>query len=329
MHTPLIMTRKRQLENQARTLIALVVGLALIVLSPRASALVINGENATSNYRFTSGFPSSPVLNTSGSFVASGYDLSGVGWGTESTRNYTMINSQYFLYATHYPPATAEMFFYSSSNGVVTYTIDTAFSLTLEYPFATPGNHLKSDLSVGRLTTTLNPVDNITVYPILNRPTGAEYLGLNLLVYGWSAAVGTGVINGLGPQNLYWNNNTPAIAADDVLNTLLIFDNLNDTYMMTFTQGAAAGEARVEGGDSGSPSFVPWNGGLALVGIHSAVNGSTSFDTFLPSYLPSLQTNGITFQTVPEPSIVWLAGLAGIALIMTSSRSRVAKPSPF
>jgi len=323
------MTRRRQLENQARILIVLVAGLALILLSPKASALVINGENATNNYRFTSGFPSSPVPNTSGSFVASGYDLSGVGWGTDSTRGYTMINSQYFLYATHYPPATADMFFYSSSNGVVTYTIDTTFSLTLEYPFASPGNHLKSDLAVGRLTTTLNPAHNITNYPVLTLGTGAQYLGLNLLVYGWSAAVGTGVINGLGPQNLYWNNGTPNIAADDVLNTATNFDNLNDTFMMTFTQGAGAGEAVVEIGDSGSPSFVPWNGGLALVGIHSALNGLTSFDTFLPAYLPSLQNNGIIFQTVPEPSSVWLAGLAGMALIMTSRRARVAKPSPF
>lgn len=295
---------------------------------PGAKALVINGENAADNYRFETGtYPGSPVPNTSGSFLAAGYDLSGVGWGTNSTRSYVMISNQYFLYATHYPPADANMYFYSDADdGVVLYTIDTSFSLNvptydpnvatyLEYPYAAPGNHLKSDISVGRLTTAIDPADGIASYPILDLPSGADYIGLNLLVYGWSAAVGTGVIDGLGALDLYSDNGTPGLASDDYVNAS---DGLADTFVMSFTQGAGDGEARLEGGDSGSPSFVIWNGGLALVGIHSAVDGLTNYDTFLPAYLNSLSNGGVTFSTVPEPAALWL--LAGIGFAWMAGR---------
>ncbi|MEI8311588.1 MAG: PEP-CTERM sorting domain-containing protein [Verrucomicrobiota bacterium] len=295
----------------------------LLAFCPLANALIINGENATDNYRFASGYPGTPIQNTNPAFVAAGYDLSGVGWGTNASRSYVMISDQYFVFATHYPPADANMYFFSPTNGRVLYSIDGSFSLTLEYPFASPGNHLKTDLSVGRLTAAINTADNIVSYPILDLPTN-DYLNLNLLVYGWDAAVGTGVINGLGPENIYWDNNTPHNAADDVLNTISNFDNLNDTYMMSFTQGAGAGEALLQGGDSGSPTFVPWNGSLALVGTHTAVEGATSYDTFIPAYTESLTTNGIPFSTVPEPSACFLifAGLGGIASIRRLIKSR-------
>jgi hypothetical protein len=300
---------------------------------PEAFALVINGENAAENYRFETGsYPGSPVPNTSGSFIASGYDLSGVGWGTNSTRSYVMISDQYFLYATHYPPTDTNMYFYSDAeDGVVLYTIDTSFNLNipaynpdsakyLEYPYAATGNHLKSDISVGRLLTPIDPSDGIASYPILDLPSAADYIGLDLLVYGWSAAVGTGVIDGLGALDLYNANGTPGLASDDYVNSP---DGLADTLVMIFTQGVGDGEARLEGGDSGSPSFALWNGSLALVGIHSAVDGSTNYDAFLPAYLDSLSSGGVTFSTVPEPTALWLLGGIGFTWVAARrSRSR-------
>jgi hypothetical protein len=295
-----------------------------VLLAPLAAeALIVNDENADANYRFEAGtYPGSPVPNDSPSYIAAGYDLSGVGWGSNSTQSFTMINDQYFVYATHYPPPSSTMNFYSPTNGLVTYTIDTTFNLALEYPFAEDGNHLKSDLSIGRLTTNLDPADNIAFYPILDLPTGNDYLGQDLLVYGWSAAVGTGTIDGLGSVNLYWDANTPDDPADDVLNTETNFDNLADTFVMSFTQGAAPGEALLQLGDSGSPSFVIWNGSLALVGVHSAVDGLTSYDSFLPAYLNVLETAGIAFTTVPEPSVTGLMGAA--VFFMASRRGRKA-----
>lgn len=299
----------------------LAIGAVLVTFLTTAPAIIINGENPETNYRFQDGtYPSAPIPNASPDFLGAGYDLSGVGWGSNSTQSFTMINDQYFVYATHYPPPDTTIHFYSPTNGLVTYTIDTSFSLAMEYPLQSPGNHLKSDLAIGRLTTTLNPEDNIAFYPILDLPTTGDYLNLDLLVYGWSAAVGTGTIDSLGSVNLYWDAGTPGVSEDDVLNTEENSDTLNDTFVMSFTQGAGPNEALLEIGDSGSPSFVVWNGALALVGVHSAVSGSTNYDAFLPAYLEALQAAGISFTTVPEPSGLWLMG--GALLFMASRRGR-------
>ncbi len=310
-----------------RTLSAALVALAGGFLLPQASiALIINGENAEDNYRFESGYPGAPVPNTSPNFFAAGYDLSGVGWGTDSTQSFTMISDQYFVFATHYQPPNSSIFFYSpADNAVVSYTIDTTFSLAMEYPLQAPGDHLKSDLSIGRLTTPIDPGDAIAFYPVLDLPTSGDYVGLDLLVYGWSAAVGTGVIGALGTENLYWNAGTPAVASDDVLNTGTNFDLLDDTILMAFTQGAGAGEALLQLGDSGSPSFVAWNGSLALVGVHSAVSGSTNLDAFIPAYLEQISGAGIPVSTVPEPSTLLLLGCVGF-VTLAARRGRRAAP---
>lgn len=292
----------------------------LLLFSPAANALIINGENAEDNYRFASGYPGSPILNTSPNFVAAGYDLSGVGWGNNQDQSFVMISDQYFLFATHYPPSTTMSFYSPATSGVVSYAIDTGYSFALEYPYPAPGNHLKSDLSIGRLTTAINPADQIAFYPVLDLPTAGDYIGRDLLVYGWTAAVGTGEIDGVGAVNLYWDANTPGDASDDVLNTPENFDELDDTIVMAFTQGAGAGEALVQGGDSGSPSFVIWNGSLALVGLHSAVEGSTSYDTFLPAYLDSLISAGVPVTTVPEPAT---SGILGLGILVTLAARRV------
>lgn len=310
-----------------RTLSAALVAFAGGFLVPLAShALVINGENAEDNYRFESGYPGSPVPNTSPNFVAAGYDLSGVGWGSNSSQSFTMISDQYFVFATHYPPPNSSIFFYSpADNAVVSYTIDTTFSLALEYPLQDTGDHLKSDLSIGRLTTAIDPSDDIAFYPILDLPTVGDYAGQDLLVYGWSAAVGTGVIDEFGGVNLYWDATTPDDASDDVLNTETNFDALDDTFVMTFVQGAGAGEALLQGGDSGSPSFVVWNGSLALVGVHSAVSGSTNLDAFIPAYLSQLADEGIPITTVPEPTTLLLLGCAGFVTLAARRGRRGAR----
>lgn len=294
--------------------------LGLLMLPAVSHALVVNGENAENHYRFEAGtYPSNPVPNGSPNFIAAGFDLSGVGWGSNPSQSFTMICDQYFVFATHYPPPNSTIYFYSPTKGVVSYTIDTSFNLPLEYPLAAEGNHLKSDLSIGRLTTPLNPDDEITFYPILNLPDQKDYLNLDLLVYGKDAAVGTGRLGGIVSLNLYSNAGTPGRASDDVLNSGSNSDNLPDTLAMYYIRGAGTNSALLEVGDSGSPTFAIVDGSLALVGIHSAVAGSINYDVFLPAYLGSLQSAGI-FSTVPEPSVIWLAG--GGWLFMVSRRGR-------
>ena len=72
-----------------------------------ALALEVTGYSATVNDRFTSGFPTSPVPNTSGSFVGAAYDWSGIGWSTtiyaaSSYKGLALLSPRHFLTAQHY-----------------------------------------------------------------------------------------------------------------------------------------------------------------------------------------------------------------------------------
>ena len=85
------------------------------------------------------------------------------------------------------------------------------------------------------------------------------------------------------------------------------------------------GEALLQGGDSGSPTFVEWHGQLALVGTHSAVGSgggvSYSFDNFIPLHLAQMDALGIDFTTVPEPSRALLLLLGACALLRRRHRA--------
>ena len=75
--------------------------------SGRVFALDVTGYSATANDRFTSGFPTNPVPNTSGSFVGAAYDWSGVGWSAaDATKGFGFITPQHYLVARHYGGAS-------------------------------------------------------------------------------------------------------------------------------------------------------------------------------------------------------------------------------
>jgi hypothetical protein len=98
---------------------------------------------------------------------------------------------------------------------------------------------------------------------------------------------------------------------------------------MQMDYDSVTGEAQGQGGDSGSPSFVISAGTLALVGVHSAINGSPppdlTFDSFIPPFIGQLDTfmagTGFTITAVPEPAA--LAAWAGaVALVVIIRRRR-------
>ena len=80
-----------------------------------------------------------------------------------------------------------------------------------------------------------------------------------------------------------------------------------------------------EGGDSSSPTFIPWHGSLALVGTHSVtgtISGTPySIDNFIPIYLDQMDTFGIEFSVVPEPSRFLLLLLGACALLRRRHRA--------
>jgi hypothetical protein len=299
--------------------------LSVLTLS-NAQAVTIIGYNATTHDRFSSGYATAPVPNASGSFIGAGLDFSGVGWNPAlTTQSFTMISDEYFVFSSHYAPGSSISFFsptlYAANPGnpasaIVTYSVS-----GVRHRLNSPITGRPSDFSVGKLSTAISAAHGIGAYPILQYPSTADYLGLPLVVYGHG---------GLSTSN------SPRIGTN-TLDGFIHYDLNNDTIDETFAFGFSAsasptGEARLQGGDSGSPSFTVFNGSLALLGTHSAIGTISgvdySFDNFVPIYLSQMAPLGIEFSVVPEPSRALLL-MFGLLVVLTgrqtSARSRRAR----
>lgn len=284
------------------------------LLSRAAMAVTIVNYSPAQFDRFSSGYPSSPVPNTDPSFIGLNYDWSGVGWSAaDSTQSFAMINDQYFVYADHYGSATSISFFSPALSAVVPMAVDTSYSFQ---PLSkTLG--IAGDLRIGRLAAPISSALGITSYPVLLLDTLSAYLGQPLFVYGHgptgmdSTRIGTNVIDYLG----------------EISGT-----GFARSYAVGYDFGSSpTGEAMLQGGDSGSPLFVPWYGSLALVGIHTGIDSvnvpPSSYDTFIPDYLDSISSqasqDNFSFETVPEPSCALLLMMGLFQLIWCRSRLRV------
>jgi len=87
-------------------------------------------------------------------------------------------------------------------------------------------------------------------------------------------------------------------------------------------------------GDSGAPTFTPFEGRLTVLGVHWAITqgnpllieGDSSIDSFLPEYITGmngvLSAKGQTITAVPELSTVHML-LVGLVLGSLLSRSKL------
>jgi hypothetical protein len=282
----------------------IIIAFALLA-APAVQALTIVGYDSATNDRFTSGYPSSPVENTSLSFLGAGYDLSGVGWNPGNTsQSFAMISDEYFVYANHYGPGSTMNFYSPTQNSVVTYGVS---GTTYNFTF----NGQTSDFAIGKLSSALNPVDGITSYPILDLPFTSDYLGLPALIYGHGS-------------------NGPRLGANTV-DVVLPYNFPggigNDSYGIGYSYNSSqTGDSMFEGGDSSSPTFIPWYGTLALVGTHS-ITGTISdtpysIDNLIAVYVDQMTTQGIDFSVVPEPSRAVLLLVGACALLRRRHRER-------
>lgn len=291
--------------------------IAIAVLAhATAEAVTIVGYNAAAHDRFSSGYATAPVPNTSPSFIGGGYNLSGVGWNPSlPTQSFAMISDEYFVYASHYAPGSSISFFspalYAADPGnpaaaIVSYAVSGTV-----HRMNSPITGAPSDFSIGKLSTALNPAHGLSWYPILDLSTLGDYVGLPLIVYGHG---------GSGSTRLGTNN------IDGFIHYDLDGNMVDDTFAYGYDFDAGpAGEAQLQGGDSGSPSFVPWHGYLAIVGTHSAIGTIDdvfySFDNFIPIYLDQMTGAGIEFSIVPEPSRMTLLAAALAAAMLRRRRT--------
>ena len=288
---------------------------AIAAVSQPSSALVVNGYSSDRHDRFSSGYPASPVVNPN--FLASSYDLSGIGWSTTSSqKSVAMISPQHFVASAHYKPDNSLGFL--NRDGVLKeYTLTgVAYSSTTVKLGPTT---YTSDLVLGTLASPIPDADKISYYPVPMAPTLDWYLGKELLVYGSTARMGRNTIDSFGivwvPPN---NNHTQCMAYD--------YDAVN---------GFSPDEAGASTGDSGSPAFMAWEGQLGVLGTHFAVGVPSggvwnTYDSFIPAYVSQLNDAmsptgySVTTILVPEPGTLLLLCAGSLIAVLRRRRRRTA-----
>jgi len=264
------------MKRGSMTLGPVVAGTALFALAllPTVSfGLVVNGYSSAVNDRFSSGYTApvtSPVANSDPTFVGKGYDWSGVGWlSYDLTGSVALLGPQFFLYANHYyvPPVDSTVQFSPANNVVKSYVVAAA-------PDGRSGA-LAGDLAIGKLTAPIPASDGIHYYPILFKGySGSAYIGLDLLLYGKSARIGTNTVSGTVTASLP--------------------NEASATYLEYAFDSTTQGQAHLEVGDSGSPSFIilPGSPGtLYLAGDHAgALDASHDADSMPALYLDKVST---------------------------------------
>jgi hypothetical protein len=241
-----------------------------------------------------------------GAFIAAAFDLSGVGRSGEHWA--TMVSDSYFLSANHYHPGIGSTVTFWESNDLA----GTSHSYTVA-----SGQRIGStDLWVGRLAGAA--AASIARYAIPVFPSEIGYLGQIVYSYGKDHRVGRNVIEGIA-----------TVAVDGSTGRTLWFDYDNNDL-----PSVGGDETFLQGGDSGSSSFIARDSELFLTGIHWAITdefpgfeGEYWIDTFVPRYINEINSflaeggETLSLFAIPEPSAVIPVALSIIALLCRRSRS--------
>jgi hypothetical protein len=323
-----------------------IVVLAVAGLEARAAEIDFNFDPNRHN-RFLSGFGTLPVQNPN--VLGGGLDFSGVGWSTVTDAppfnifnqpdlgiNVAMVTPRHFITADHYRPTVGSSVKFLGSDGVVrSYTVDSYIPLRYDPPGVNPSN--RSDLIVGQLVETIQPTDNIKIYSVL-RPGAFQYpfgntpqeiidfyRGKQMVVVGKNDTGGPGFVDANGDG---FNDRGGKIGVN-IIDDLGVYNfgtAVTNTVGVGFESPSSTPDAaRIVGGDSGSPSFILYNGQLYALGSHSGadfnVNPQYNIDGFLPYYFDQINqliaSTGFqmtAFNPVPEPSTFAMIAAAGAGL---------------
>jgi hypothetical protein len=268
------------------------VGVFSIIADVAPATMIVRSYEPSRHDRFYSGGDKA--------FVAEDYDLSGV--GRSGVYWAALISDSYFLSANHsdyHPHVGSSVTFWETNN-----------PLGASHSYTVAGGQRigNTDLWVGWFDEVVH--SSIARYSVLDLANESDYLGRDLYNYGKNHRVGRNIgdviadyTEGLATGRTIWfdydNDDNPSVGGDE-------------TYIQV--------------GDSGSSTFIVYDGELTLLGIHWSITSSTnsegesSIDSFVPRYIDEinavLAAKGQSLDVVPEPCSVVLAaiGLLGLAV---------------
>ena len=303
----------------AKRLVFVFVLLVPAILVPQArAAMRIMGipleDIDKPSYKYDRFYEQSEEFPDDKEFIGEAYDWSGVGvaWEESGGKYYsrwvTMISPQYFLTATHADPPLGAVTFYENNSRTGpshSYTID-----------AMVDNF--GDITLGRLTTPIAPEDNIAHYPILDFTYSAlsgdqkynTYEGLTFFASGHG-----GVHPNSDPVSKpRVGRNQVDDGSDGIKDRDFSPSTTKSMFYSYDADGLGDDECYLYPGDSGGPSFVVFNGKLALVGIHWYINAfpPSSIDSFVPHYIDILGPNNDITDYVAIETVTPLGGDANM-----------------
>ncbi|QDV63207.1 PEP-CTERM sorting domain-containing protein [Crateriforma conspicua] len=302
------------MANRSRASVwwSLVISFTAVALNggPARAAIIISGYTDATNDRFTD----------SGSFLLSGFDLSGIGQDA-SGRWATAIGRNVVISAAHLAPTGSVTFYPANDPGDVPVTIGIAGGQKIT----------GTDLWIGTLESNLP--EAITDYAfateMLSGPSEAlvsagTYQGVTAFTFGRSQAVHPATRDQAVGQNRItgYVENVDFLGNSDNDSLLMQRDDPGDTNFVTY-------ESFFQGGDSGGPTFVDDSGQLVLIGTNafrydaddpfaedpitgSGINYIANQSAFINQYIEA--------AAVPEPSS--LALLTGVTALMVRCRKR-------
>jgi autotransporter-associated beta strand protein len=281
---------------------------------PAAALQFTNTNNpyiSAVNDRFSGGFPTNPVANTSTSFVGAGYDWSGVGWSTTthaagSYKGFGVLSPLHFLTAQHYEytnnsEKTTGVRLLGADGSVVSQPVAAVTNLGYGLVLSNH-NQINYDLALGRLDNPITQPGNffrmgvLDLYSTSTASNVAVYNNLPVLVYGRGSSTTASPRVGEAAVALSTN-----LSGNPLQSTLLVNKQ----------------SVQLEGGDSGSPLLHGWtnaNGGkeLAVVGLNSAVTADTNYMSLLavPGAMANVNTtmtqDGFALRVVGNSSNTWV-----------------------
>ena len=297
--------RKRSgADLRLRSLAGFAVIVAAAVAAFPVAAYDVVGYTAAANNRFSSGFPTAPVTNTSGSFVGLAYSWLGVGWATsDPTKGFGFLTPKHYLVAKHYGGA-ATINLLAAGGQVITGTeasvTDTGYGFT-------NGGTQPADIAIGELTASLPAAYGLPRYGVFDAntssTTNSSYAGQPLMVYG------------RGPDG----TQSPRMGPATVGGAYAWNVSGSSSYI-----GSTVATGTLQVGDSGSPTFITWtnpNGAaeITIIGNNAATDfTSVNIYNFLGA---AAVMNAVDALTTPDGYALKIVGTPSNTWVGSSSTS--------